>query len=95
MTTDSMVTRVARAISPYDTDLLDGTVPGHGPGKCPQCDDSREIIYRRARAAIEAMREPTEAMITFALSNCQDDLEPTGEEIKIFWQAMIEQALKP
>jgi hypothetical protein len=43
-----------------------------------------------ARAAIEAMREPTKAMV--AASN----LHPAEQEIAIFaWQAMIDAALSP
>ncbi|MQX90295.1 hypothetical protein [Sinorhizobium meliloti] len=52
---------------------------------------------RRARAAIEAMMEPTEAML-----RCADEVVLTDEEIhrgpfemsKAEWQAMIQAALK-
>lgn len=50
-----MVNRVARAIFPDEIDLLDGTQPGHEPGRCPECDDRRAIKLSHARAAIAAM----------------------------------------
>lgn len=46
-----------------------------------------------AIAAIEAMREPTEAMLE-AVQSALDNPPPSGSISKIAWQAMIDEALK-
>ena len=65
-------------------------------------DDNPEnilTIHRtRARAAIEAMREPTDAMKVAALSATFDE-ERGGDrvyarDVPIIWNAMIDEALK-
>lgn len=50
-----------------------------------------------ARAAIEAMREPTEAMTLEGFGALEDDLLEGGEghePIQAAWRAMIDEALK-
>ena len=71
--TESMVERVARAISgaPY-------------PSKAS---------YRKARAAIEAMREPTEGMTVAGCSG--PPMQPFGQVTSAaVWQAMIDHTLE-
>ncbi len=46
-----------------------------------------------ARAAIEAMREPTEAMIEYADKNTRAGHD--GEDLHAVWVAMIDPALTP
>lgn len=78
-----MVERVARAIA----EEING-------GKFDDArwynDDQRDVHRRRARAAIEAMREPTEAMLTAGDSAMirKDDAAADA------WQAMVDEALK-
>jgi len=68
--TDDMIERVARAI--YAAECWDTAAPG--------------FYQHAARAAIEAMREPTEVMLDAAMQFASCDL-------KSEWQAMIEAAL--
>jgi hypothetical protein len=75
-----MVERVARAI--HDA-RWSGTEPG------PMEGTDYEYAHRLATAAIEAMREPTEAMLGGFASYI--DGRGTAE---IIWDDMIEQALK-
>jgi predicted ester cyclase len=49
----------------------------------------REVFYRSARAALEAMREPSEAMVSAAPDLRDVDFYPTD-----VWRAMIEAALE-
>lgn len=58
----------------------------------------RRAFLKQARAAIAAMREPTEAMLMAAreyggafTSNVKQDCEPYLEA----WQEMVDEALKP
>ena len=69
-----MVRRVAWAIC----------APNGGLGCCGECG----AIVERARAAIAAMREPTEAMVS-AADAVGIDSDPTE-----YWPAMIDEALK-
>jgi len=52
-------------------------------------------LFTLARAAIEAMREPTEAMVTKAY-HCQtsDDLNIDRDDLVAYWQYMVDAALK-
>ena len=59
MAESEMVERVARALDP---DAFAERLPGHEKGQCPSCDYRTELAMSQARKAIEAMREPTEAM---------------------------------
>ena len=85
MAESEMVERVARALDP---DAFAERLPGHEKGKCPSCDYRTELAMSQARKAIEAMREPTEAMVDAVGSDY-------GAALEHQWQAMIDAALKP
>lgn len=74
-----MVERVARAICQSECDNR------LGPGKCKGCSQvwRESWIINQARAAIEAMREPTEAMAS----------EIGRHDTVSIWKAMIDAAL--
>lgn len=82
-----MVERVARAI--YDAD--------------PIRDKSMAVARKKAIAAIEAMREPTDDMIYVGEGYCDFMLPSTHDntgsgrrkEFRMGWQAAIDHALKP
>lgn len=76
-----LVERVARAIDPdaWDTEKLVGA---------RQFAQAKAL--RQARAAIEAMREPTEAMI---LAHSENGGLDFSEHVKTDWRAMIDAAL--
>ena len=74
-----MIERVAKAIS----DTSD-----HG---CPWDSVNKEQFRKYARAAIEAMRDPTVAM---AGVDCPCTLGRVEATIKDVWQQMIDEALK-
>jgi hypothetical protein len=78
---EEMVERVARA-------LADGA---HCPSQCSTyCGDKTACVARAAaRAAIGAMREPTEAMVAAGDPHTSDFGTPDG-----VWRAMITAALK-
>lgn len=84
--TDSMVERVARAIEPYY------------PLSCTEDwlkDVRRGWCETVARAAIAAMREPTEAMLwagSESIDTCTK-LDPCGKAAKHCWSDMIDAAL--
>lgn len=50
-------------------------------------EDQREFHRKRARAAIEAMREPTESMV-------EAGWNAPGDQPQTHWEAMIDAALK-
>jgi len=80
----SMVERVARAIYEAD-DVWSEAFPWPNMGSPNQSADE----YRRiARAAIEAMREPTEAMVGAGWA------EALAENANGVWSDMIDEALK-
>lgn len=70
-----IVERVARAIEAVDRSLWVG-------------ENRKAYFESAARAAIEAMRGPTEAMLDAATPDMSN-----GEKLWI-WQAMIDEALK-
>jgi len=81
-----MVERVARAIHDMHS---------AGPAYELAADDWRDM----ARAAIEAMREPTEEMVAthdkHVLSYCiEEDAWITPDDAKANWSTMIDEALK-
>lgn len=81
-----MIERVAKAIC--------GNQPGAGGCGCktherPACDDFRWM----AHAAIQALREPTEAMIVSGWATQTEPVYPTST-VDV-WQAMIDEALRP
>jgi hypothetical protein len=81
-----MVERVAKALSIAD---------GNHPDACSNDEDSQPIwhLYTAdARAAIEAMREPTQAMI-HAGQNTYCDHGDQNCGCAVSWSAMIESAL--
>ncbi len=72
-----IIERVARAIHAADE-----------PGELADANEAhRRFCYDAARAAIEAMREPTEAML---IEGCHGS-HVTQEDS---WRAMIDEALK-
>jgi hypothetical protein len=76
--TDDMIERVARAIYVVDAQDTDGA----------------GVYQRMARAAIAAMREPTEAMIN-GLRIAQECGDSTAALwAPLVWRAMIDAALK-
>lgn len=81
-----MVERVAKAIDP---DAFEGCSHG-SKGPCLMCAEDVDLALYRARAAIEAMREPTEAM-GGAGREIDNYVLRTVESV---WQAMIDEALK-
>lgn len=82
-----MIETVARAL--YQSDWI-------GNGKAPAYEGGmRDEYLREARAAIEAMRNPTEAMRLAGHQHIPDDHgDPWASAIEV-WQAMIEAALSP
>ena len=86
-----MIERVAKAIfaseytGPWDTLDEEGSI------------ESKEIFRRMARAAIEAMREPTPDMGLAgytAFDKFGEDAVLGPEELVATWQSMIDAALK-
>ncbi|MEP0149994.1 hypothetical protein [Roseibium sp.] len=87
---ETMIERVARAMEP----ILFGGLPD---GQCgPATARARATAREKARAAIEAMREPTEAMVTIgACREDQDhDIFEEGHIAREVWLEMIDAALK-
>jgi hypothetical protein len=86
-----MVERVARAIA--NAGAFDETMSDAKRG-WEKCDGAMREDYRReARAAIEAMREPTETMISAGYLwafGSPNEAETNAERT---WQAMIDDAL--
>lgn len=91
-----MVTRVARAIWP----AVKGITLTEWENAHPL---AKEVMLGKARAAIEAMREPTEKMIAEGDSAMDwDSSDATGQwyvhyhdgDAAKSWQAMIDEALK-
>lgn len=82
-----MVERVARAIDPGAWAFIDGCGPRAWSAEYGYPDDARVASLNRARAAIEAMREPTFLMC----------IEPGDGEnhCRRIWQSMIQAALTP
>lgn len=83
-----MIHRVAKAINPR----------AWGDPNEYLFDDWRKQAQNRAlaqaRAAIEAMREPTISMVWCGARATQgDDLHPTNGEVNAAWRAMIDSAL--
>lgn len=78
----SMIERVARALAEqWNEPVWEGIDPG-----------KRERFYGDAIAAIEAMREPTQAMLdTTKHPHCVE----TMDDIYEVWVNMIDEALRP
>ena len=83
-----MIEKVARAIAAEDIHLA---AAFSGVGSVNAQHYERKIAFQMARAAIEAMREPTEAMIDKgAVAEGDGNLAVEAQNI---WQAMIDGAL--
>lgn len=93
---NEMIERVARAIDPvaFDPSIEDENYPG-------EIEDNRTAALSRARAAIEAMREPTEGMqkAGFRVNVWENPKSINVGRVTIPadkpWRAMIDEALKP
>jgi formate dehydrogenase maturation protein FdhE len=92
----SMVERVAKAMHA----AYEAAAKVNGWATNEQCrvafDDlpaeNKATMYASARAAIEAMREPSEAMIATA-DDVYDQCTDTGDFYGFIWRAMIDAAL--
>lgn len=83
-----MVERVARAIlASHDYSKNDGKEGGF-ESLSPEW---QEVLLANARAAIEAMRWPTDAMFTIGSNRLNDDGDYDAEDV---WFGMIDEALK-
>jgi hypothetical protein len=58
-------------------------------------DGARRMYCRDAKTAIEAMREPTQAMLRKADAVFDDRSYDRSDELREAWQAMIDAALTP
>lgn len=83
-----MVERVARAIDPVAFIKLEASEKLKWEKRVNIYRNRVEDARKLARAAIEAMREPTSRMM-----NCEPSPYSPGEMID-FWHAMIDEALK-
>ena len=85
-----MIERVAKAIVEKINEL-----EGYGTSWEDAPPEQREAMYPLARAVMEAIREPTAAMLE---AEPDDDGEFSKENsifhARQFWQAMIDEALK-
>lgn len=82
-----MVERVARAI--YEGRNGKGAIPWSRREW-----SHREPYLKDARAAIEAMMEPSKPMVFFGVdAMCRDDLDPTEDEFRAGFSAAIKAAL--
>jgi hypothetical protein len=84
---------IRRIAAPIAAEIMELTASQRASFKFPDdCNgDTIDRAMSAARLAIEAMREPTEAM-----QNCGYNASTAGfhEEAKIVWHAMIDEALK-
>jgi hypothetical protein len=87
-----MLERVAKAIDP---DAFAPRAPGHEVGKCPDCDAHVTAAMERARAVIEALREPTPDMLADEDVSASWRGCPTCIGLRDGWRTMIDIALKP
>lgn len=84
--TESMLERVARAI--YETEPFGTTAHGHPIAWSSVAESQKDGFLLKARAAVEAVREPTDAVL-----NAGYEAEPTGAAILPSWEAMIDAIL--
>ncbi|MBD9372785.1 hypothetical protein IB238_09150 [Rhizobium sp. ARZ01] len=96
--TESMIEKVARAI--YDSEGNQTKEPGKNwrPSRLED-DENKELYLDYARAAIEAMREPSSRMVGAATgvpiqSNVVSETYVLDEEATAIWQGMITAALE-
>jgi hypothetical protein len=69
-----------------------GTDTGHATATGLTYDEAKKLCGRlNARAAILAMREPTEAMVSAGRKHCRDDQSNYGDaQATAIWKAMID-----
>jgi hypothetical protein len=94
--TDSMVERVARALAAREFDAYISTFPSGGPAKGDWVSSHWGRYTDHARAAIEAMREPTPRMtetIMDAMLDCFPDRAITNLHALRVWLPTITAAL--
>ena len=101
---ESMIERVARAI--YETWAQEKGAEADWPLVCeavattneqefPALHETYSLAINEARAAIEAMREPTDAMVDAGFDAGDDTVQGYSENAdpQDTWQAMIDAAL--
>ncbi len=85
-----MLDRIARAIDPDRFDEFqthDDT--------CPDCRAGREAVRARARKVLDALREPTEAMMWAGYNEYEAEKDSIlGPAPVPMWRAMIDRALQ-
>ena len=88
------VEEVARALSASDGANWDAKTDSETANGCTP-DEQRDYWREKARAAIGAMREPTEAMVLAGYNALMEWDARTGEDYGIgeVWRAMIDAAL--
>lgn len=98
-----MIERVARAIcqSAFDRGVYDRVTCGDALGLSQRqvtVDDMWQLHRAEARAAIEAMREPTDAMCEagaiYYHDNYQEGRAKEQTTAQPIWEAMVDAALK-
>lgn len=101
----NMVEKVASVVAQFIQPLAYEDLPEHRKAVFPRADWGKADMLEIARGAIEAMREPTEAMIREGFERiwncevyCRDDplhtIEMQTTAGKTSWQAMIDKALE-
>jgi hypothetical protein len=97
---NELVERVARAIHGVDRSIMAAGGAGGTLTEWETESESARRLYRlHAKAAIAAMREPTEAMVRAGLrsdaANCLSSHGPSARAGRLdVWRAMIDVALK-
>lgn len=82
----NMIEKVARAINPDDFSIECSVGPD-----CSACKAIKNVAMENAKAAILAMREPSEGMIEAGSAHMLDD----GDKVSLdIWHIMIDAALK-
>jgi len=88
---NEMVDRGAKAALEAEEDWL----RREGDAEDGLAEHNTEPLYHAiARAVIQAMREPTEAMINNELARCYNHGEFADKEVRRIYSAMIDEALK-
>jgi hypothetical protein len=87
---DSMLERVARAILSADLDITDFNLSEKGKAEILDSEWCEWVLH--AKAAINAMRDPTKDMLA-ACEIYEVVMDVTQSEMKTIWQAMIDAAL--
>ena len=93
--TDSMIERVARTIAPFLQPLLYDQLPAHRKAVTPRAEWGKAEVDEVARAAIEALRDPTPEMRNAghqAIRGMGD--VAAGYKVMPCWQSMLDVALE-